>query len=339
MRVLRTAKIIERILATIPIMLGVAVLVFVFMRFTPGDPVDLMMGESGNVSQQEVATLRAQFNLDAPIYVQLYDYMKKAVYGDLGESFKEQRPVIDLISETLPATVELSLMAVLFALIIAIPIGVYSAVKQNSIVDRVSMGVSFLGVSMPGFWLGILLILIFSVKLGIVPTQGRIGYATGLVKVTGFYVLDSIITGNMVALKSSLSHLILPAITLGSTMAAIVARVVRSSMLEVLRQDYIVLARAKGLNEFKVVVKHALRNGLIPTVTVVGMEIGALLGGNMIVETVFGWPGLGRLAVSAIFGRDYSLVQGVVMFYAFVFVLANLAVDILYTYINPKISM
>lgn len=338
-RVLRTAKIVERILATIPIMFGVAVLVFLFMRFTPGDPVDLMMGEAGNVSQQEVAALRAQFNLDAPIYVQLYDYLGKAVHGDLGNSFKEQRPVLELIRETLPATIELTLMSVFFALLVAIPIGVYSAVKQNSLVDRASMGVSFLGVSMPGFWLGILLILIFSVKFGLTPSQGRISYGAGLVKVTGFYVLDSLLTGNMEALKSALSHLLLPAITLGSTMAAIVARVVRSSMLEVLRQDYIVLARAKGLSEFKVVVKHALRNGLIPTVTVVGMEIGALLGGNMIVETVFGWPGLGRLAVNAIFSRDYPLVQGVVMFYALVFVLANLIVDVLYTYINPKISM
>ncbi|CAA7603369.1 Binding-protein-dependent transport system inner membrane component [Acididesulfobacillus acetoxydans] len=338
-RILRTAKIIQRILATVPIVLGVVILVFVFMRFIPGDPVDLMMGQSGNVSRQEIADLRAQFNLDAPVYVQLYDYLGKAVQGNLGESYMEKRPVIDLIGQALPATLELSLMAILFALIVAIPIGVYSAVKQNSILDRASMGISFLGVSMPGFWLGILLMLIFSVKLGIAPTQGRIAYGTGLVKVTGFYVFDSILTGNWAALRSSLAHLILPAITLGSPTAAVVARVVRSSMLEVMRQDYIVLARAKGLREFRVVVRHALRNALIPTVTVLGTEVGALLGGNMIVETVFGWPGLGRLAVTAIFNRDYPLVQGVVMFYALVFVMANLGVDILYTYLNPKISL
>lgn len=320
-------------------MFGVVVLVFVFMRFTPGDPVDLMMGKAGNVTQEQIDALRAQFNLDAPIYVQLYDYLKDAVHGDLGDSFKEQRPVTELINQTMPATIELSVMAVLFALVIAIPIGVYSAVKQNSLIDRLSMGVSFLGVSMPAFWLGILLILIFSVKLGIAPPQGRIGNGTGLVHVTGFYILDSLITGNWAALKSSLSHLILPGVTLGATMAAIVARVMRSSMLEVLCQDYVVLARAKGLREFTVIAKHALRNGLIPAVTVVGIEIGALLGGNMIVETVFGWPGLGRLAVNAIFNRDYPLVQGVVMFYAFVFVMANLIVDVLYTFINPKITM
>lgn len=336
---MRAVKIVERVLATIPIMIGVAILVFLFMRFTPGDPVDLMMGESGNVSAQEVATLRAQFNLDEPIYVQLFDYLQKASQGDLGLSFKKNRPVIELVKEALPATVELSLVAVVISLFIAIPIGVYSAVKQNSVIDRASMGISFLGVSMPAFWLGIVLILIFSVKLGITPAQGRIDYGVGLDKVTGFYLLDSILTGNLQAFKSTLSHLLLPAITLGATLAAIVTRVVRSSMLEVLRQDYIVMARAKGMSEFKVVVKHALRNALIPTVTVVGLEIGVLLGGNMIVETVFGWPGLGRIAVEAIFNRDYPLVQGVVMFYAIVFVMANLIVDILYTYINPKISI
>lgn len=336
---MKSIKILERMLATIPIMIGVTILVFLFMRFTPGDPVDLMMGEAGNVTQQEISALRSQFNLDAPIHVQLYDYLSNAVQGDLGESYKKSRPVSELIKETLPATIELTVVAVIFSLIIAIPIGVYSAVKQHSAIDRVSMGVSFLGVSMPAFWLAILLILIFSVKLGITPVQGRIEYGLGLEKVTGFYLFDSLISGNFAALKSAMLHLILPAISLGATLAAIVARVVRSSMLEVLRQDYVVLARAKGLSEFIVVVKHALRNALIPTVTVVGIEIGVLLSGNMIVESVFGWPGLGRLAVEAIFSRDYPTVQGVVMFYAFVFVTANLIVDIIYTYINPKISI
>lgn len=336
---MKFVKILERVLAAIPIMIGVTILVFLFMRFTPGDPVDLMMGEAGNVTTQEIATLRSQFNLDAPIYVQLYDYLGNAVHGDLGVSYKKNRPVVALIKETLPATMELSLVAVIFALVIAIPIGVYSAVKQYSAIDRVSMGISFLGVSMPAFWLGILLILIFSVKLGITPVQGRMDYGLGFESITGFYLLDSLITGNLQAFKSASMHLILPAISLGATMAAIVARVTRSSMLEVLRQDYVTLARAKGLSEFKVVVKHALRNALIPTVTVVGIEIGVLLSGNMIVETVFGWPGLGRLAVDAIFNRDYPTVQGVVMFYALVFVLSNLIVDVIYTYINPKITI
>lgn len=336
---MRWIKVLERTLATIPIMIGVAVIVFLFMRFTPGDPVDLMMGGDGHATQSEIDALRKQYNLDAPIPVQLYEYFKNLLRGDLGESFKNSRPVTELIFETLPATIELALMATLFAVIVGIPIGVYSAVKQNSVIDKTSMGVSFFGISMPPFWLGIVLIFLFSVKLGWTPVKGRIAFGIELETITGLYLLDSLLTGNWTAFKNSLLHLILPSITLGAAMAAIISRVTRSSMLEVLKADYINLARSKGLAEWKVIVKHALRNGLIPTVTVIGLEIGALLGGNMIVETVFGWPGLGRLAVDAIFNRDYPLVQGVVMFYAFTFVIANLLVDILYTYINPKIRM
>lgn len=332
-------KILERVLATIPIMVGIAIIVFLFMRFTPGDPVDLMMGSDGNVSQSEIDALKQQYNLDDPVHIQLYEYFKNILQGDLGESFKKSQPVLDLIIDTLPATIELALMATLFAILIGIPVGVYSAVKQNSLMDKASMGASFFGISMPPFWLGIVLIFIFSVQLGWTPVKGRIEFGIELESITGLYLLDSILTGNWEAFRNSFLHLVLPSITLGAAMAAIIARVTRSSMLEVLRADYVKLARAKGLKEWKVIVKHALRNGLIPTVTVIGLEIGVLLGGNMIVETVFGWPGLGRLAVDAIFSRDYPLVQGVVMFYAFTFVMANLLVDILYTYINPKIRM
>ena len=201
------------------------------------------------------------------------------------------------------------------------------------------MAGAFLGISMPAFWLGIVLILILSVQLRLLPVFGRIDYEAGLKEITGFYVLDSIITGNKVALVSTIRHLILPSLSLGAAMAAIVARVLRSSLVEILRQDYITLARAKGQIEFLVVMKHALRNALIPTVTVVGLQVGVLLGGNMIVETVFAWPGLGRLVVSAIYARDFPLVQWVVMVYAFTFVMANLIVDILYTCLNPKITL
>lgn len=199
------------------------------------------------------------------------------------------------------------------------------------------MGGSFLGISMPPFWLGIVLIIIFSVYLGWTPVKGRIDFGYQFPTVTGLYVVDSLLAGNFSAFKNVLQHLLLPAITLGAGMAAIVARVTRSSMVETLRSDYVTLARAKGIKEWRVIVVHGLRNGLIPTVTMVGLEIGVLLSGNMIVETVFGWPGLGRLAVEGIFSRDYPLVQGVVMFYAFIFVFANLIVDILYTYLNPKL--
>jgi peptide/nickel transport system permease protein len=201
------------------------------------------------------------------------------------------------------------------------------------------MSFAFLGISMPGFWLGIVLILVFAVSLGWLPVQGRLDSEIALRPVTGFYVLDSILTANGPALWSSLKHLVLPSITLGASVAAIVARVLRSSMLEVLRSDYVQLARAKGAPEWRVVGRHALRNALIPTVTVVGLQVGVLLGGNMIVEMVFGWPGLGRLVVDAIFTRDFPLIQGAVMVYALTFVLANLVVDVLYTYLNPKIAL
>ncbi|MBS1251688.1 MAG: Glutathione transport system permease protein GsiC [Anaerolineales bacterium] len=336
---MRAVKILERILAAIPIMFGVAIVVFIFMRLTPGDPVDIMMGQGGAVSAGEMEQLRHEFHLDEPLAVQLWLFLRDAVRGDLGYSYIQKRPVTDLIAERLPATIELASGAMLFGLIIAIPIGIVSAVRQNSPLDRFSMAGAFLGISMPGFWLGIMLILLFAVRLRWLPVQGRLGYEAQLQEVTGLYVLDSLITGNRVALVASLKHLALPSITLGAPVAAVVARVLRSSMLETLRSDYVTLARAKGAPEWNVVLKHALRNALIPTVTVVGLQVGVLLGGNMIVETVFGWPGLGRLVVKAIFERDFPLVQGTVMVYAFTFVAANLIVDILYTYLNPKIAL
>ncbi len=336
---MKAIKILERTLVSIPIIFGVAIIVFLFMRLTPGDPVDIMMGRGGSVSTGEIEQLRSEFNLDKPLHVQLWLFLKGAVRGDLGYSYVQKTPVVDLIKDRLPATIELAVAALIFTLIVALPIGIMSAVWQNSLLDRFSMAGSFLGISMPGFWLGIILILLFSVKLHWLPVQGRVDYDAHLVSSTGFFVLDSILTGNRVALISSLKHLILPGVTLGAAATAVVARVIRSSMLETLRSDYVILARSKGVSEWKVVLKHALRNALIPTVTVVGLQVGVLLSGNMIVETVFSWPGLGRMVVSAIFARDFPLVQGSVMVYALTFVMANLIVDILYTYLNPKISL
>ncbi len=336
---MRAVKILERILYTIPIMFGVAVIVFVFIRLTPGDPVDIMMGQGGAISAGEIEQLRSEFHLDEPITTQLWYFLSSAVQGDLGYSYIKKQPVTTLIADRLPATIELATGALLFALIVAFPIGIFSAVRQNSAVDRLSMASAFLGISMPGFWLGIVLILVFSVWLKWLPVQGRIAHQAGLETITGFYVVDSLLTGNWPALWSSLRHLLLPSVTLGAAVAAIVARVLRSSMLEILRADYVQLARAKGAPEGKVVIKHALRNALIPTVTVVGLQVGVLLGGNMIIETVFGWPGLGRMVVEAIFNRDFPLIQGAVMIYAFTFVIANLIVDVMYTYLNPKITL
>lgn len=336
---MKLVKIIERILVSIPIMLGVAIAVFLFMRLTPGDPVDIMMGQGGSVSAGEIEQLRSEFNLDKPLHEQLWLFLSDLARGDLGYSYIQKQPVVKMIADRFPATVELALGALLVGLVIAVPIGIISAVKQNSMVDHVTMAGAFLGISMPAFWLGILLLMVFSVNLKWLPVQGRISFGIQLEEITGLYVLDSILTGNWEALVSSLKHLALPSITLGAAVAAVIARVLRSSMLETLRSDYVVLARAKGSSERRVVLWHALRNALLPTVTVVGLQIGVLLGGNMIVETVFSWPGLGRTVVTAIFDRDFPLVQGAVMVYALTFVLSNLLVDILYTYLNPKISM
>jgi ABC-type dipeptide/oligopeptide/nickel transport system permease component len=311
---MKAIKILERVLYTIPIMFGVAVIVFVFIRMTPGDPVDIMMGQGGAISAGEIEQLRSEFHLDEPITTQLWYFLRDAVQGDLGYSYIKKQPVTTLIGDRLPATIELATAALLFALLVAFPIGIISAVRQNSL-------------------------LIFAVWLHWLPVQGRIDPNIDLDTITGFYIIDSIITGNWAALWSCLGHLVLPAVTLGAAVAAIVARVLRSSMLETLRSDYVQLARAKGASEGLVVSKHALRNALIPTVTVVGLQVGVLLGGNMIVETVFGWPGLGRMVVEAIFNRDFPLVQGAVMIYAFTFVMANLIVDVMYTYLNPKITL
>lgn len=336
---MKAVKILERVLHTIPIMFGVAIIVFVFMRLTPGDPVDIMMGQGGTISAGEIENLRHEFHLDEPIFTQLGYFLGDAVRGDLGFSYIKKQPVTTLIADRLPATIELALGALLSALLVAFPIGIISAVRQNSLLDRLSMASAFVGISMPSFWLGIILILFFSVYLKWLPVQGRIASGISLETITGFYLLDSLLTRNWPALWSSFKHLLLPSITLGAGVAAIVARVLRSSMLEILRADYVKLARAKGAPEGSVVLKHVLRNALIPTVTVIGLQVGVLLGGNMIVETVFGWPGLGRMVVEAIFNRDFPLVQGAVMIYAFTFVMANLVVDVLYTYLNPKITM
>ena len=336
---MRAIKVLERILATIPIVFGVAVMVFLFIRLTPGDPVDIMMGQGGAVSAGEMEQLRSEFHLDEPLHIQLWIFLRDAIRGNLGYSYIMKRPVTTLIAERLPATIELASGALLLSLLIAFPIGILSATRQNSFLDRFSMASAFLGISMPGFWLGIILILLFSVRLNWLPVQGRIGFDAHLQEVTGFFVLDSILTHNKIALASSLEHLFLPSLTLAAPVAAVVARVLRSSMLETMRSDYVTLARSKGAPEWDVVLKHALRNALIPTVTVVGLQVGILLGGNMIIETVFGWPGLGRMVVSAIFNRDFPLIQGSVMVYAFTFVMANLIVDILYTYLNPRISL
>ena len=335
---MRLVRIIERLLGAIPVVLGVLIIVFFFMRLLPGDPVEIMLGDT-SASKMEMDSLRAELHLDKPVYEQLWLFVSGVARGDLGTSLDKRQPVATLLAETLPPTIELTLAIFLVAILIALPVGVFTALKPGSWFDRTTMTGALLGISMPNFWFGLILILFFSVNLGWFPTSGQISATLDLKRITGFLTVDALLTGNWAALKDVLRHIFLPATTLGVAFAAIMARVIRSSMLETMRMEYVVAARAKGVSEPMVVVRHALRNAMIPVVTVAGLEVGMLLGGNMIVETIFSWPGLGRLVVSSIFSRDYVVVQCAVMLYALTYVAANLAVDIIYTFLNPKIEL
>ncbi|MEZ5884058.1 MAG: ABC transporter permease [Paracoccaceae bacterium] len=332
------SKLLERIAQLLPVLLGVSVIVFVMMALTPGDPVQIMIGDQSITPEQE-AELRRGLGLDRPMIERFFIFLGNAVQFDFGESFYHRRPVADVIAERLPATIELSLVALIVALVTAIPLGVLAAIRKNSIFDRIATVGSLLGVSLPGFWFGILLLMLFAVHLHILPVSGRIGFDSEVRMVTGFLLIDTLLAGNLRAFGDALAHLILPAITLGLPMTAILMRVTRTSMLEVLRQDYVTFADAKGLSRRRVLFRHALKNALIPTVSVAAIETGSLLGGNMIVETVFGWPGLGRLVVESIFLRNYPLVQAAVLFYAVTYVLLNFVADLLYTVLNPRVKL
>ncbi|WP_323005334.1 ABC transporter permease [Pseudorhodobacter sp.] len=331
-------KLLERLLQLLPVLLGVSLIVFVMMALTPGDPVGIMIGDQTVTPEQE-AELRRGLGLDRPVVERFFIFLGNAVQGDFGQSFYHRRPVSTVIAERLPATIELSLVALIVALATAIPLGVLAAIRKNSILDRLATIGSLLGVSLPGFWFGILLIMLFAVQLKILPVSGRIGYSSEVLPITHFLLIDTLLHGNFRAFGDALSHIILPAITLGLPMTAILMRVTRTSMLEVLRQDYVTFAEAKGLSRRRVLFRHALKNALIPTVSVAAIETGSLLGGNMIVETVFGWPGLGRLVVESIFLRNYPLVQAAVLFYAVTYVLLNFFADILYTVLNPRVKL
>lgn len=331
-------KLIERLLHLIPVLLGVSVIVFLMMTLTPGDPVEIMIGDQ-NITEEGEAQLRRDLGLDKPVFQRFFVFLGNAVQGDFGLSFYHRRPVTDVIAERLPATIELSLVALIIALVTAIPLGVLAAIRKNSIFDKLATVGSLLGVSLPGFWFGILLLMLFAVHLHILPVSGRIGFDSEVEPITHLLLVDSLLRGRFDAFGDALSHIILPAITLGLPMTAILMRVTRTSMLEVLRQDYVTFAEAKGLNRNRILFRHALKNALIPTVSVAAIETGSLLGGNMIVETVFGWPGLGRLVVESIFLRNYPLVQAAVLFYAVTYVMLNFLADILYTVLNPRVKL
>ncbi len=329
--------IIRRFLIIIPTLFGVSVVVFFLLAITPGDPAELLLGERATVESLEA--MREYLGLNEPLYVQYGLFLSRLIRLDLGETIWTRQQVWHEIRERFPATIELSLAAMFLSCFFGIILGIVSATKQYSVFDYLSMLASLIGVSMPVFWLGLMLMLVFALNLGWFPVSGRIGVNTELEVITNFYVLDAILTRNWSALGDVLHHLVLPAVALSTIPMAIIARMTRSSMLEVLRQDYIKTARAKGLSEVKVVFKHALRNSLIPVITVVGLQFGILLGGAILTEHVFAWPGVGKWIFEGVVKRDYMVIQGGTMMVATVFVVVNTLVDILYVVINPRISV
>jgi peptide/nickel transport system permease protein len=328
--------IIKRLLQLAPVIIGVTLIAFSLIHIAPGDPARTMLGQ--HATQKEINEIREKYGLDEPIIVQYGLWLSGVVRGDLGRSIITNDFVIYEISSRFPNTIELAVAAMLFAILIGGIAGIISASKQYSITDYTVMGVALFGISMPVFWLGIILMMVFGVILGWLPIGGRIDLMIPFQRVTGFMIIDSIITFNLPALISSIKHLILPAVALGTIPMAMIARVTRSSMLEVLRQDFIRTERAKGLSERAVIYKHAVRNAMVPVVTVIGLNFGLLLAGAILTETVFSWPGLGRLVVEAVYERDYPLVVGCILIFAIVFVIVNLITDILYTYIDPRIK-
>jgi peptide/nickel transport system permease protein len=329
--------IIRRSLTIIPTLLGVSIVVFLLLSITPGDPAELLLGERATVESLEA--MREYLGLNEPLHVQYGLFLKRLIRLDLGETIWTRQKVIVEIKERFPATIELSLAAMFISCFFGVILGIVSASRQYSVFDYLSMVVSLIGVSMPVFWLGLMLMLVFGLHLGWFPISGRMGIDVELEVITNFYIVDAIITRNWAALRDVLHHLALPAIALSTIPMAIVARMTRSSMLEVLRQDYIKTARAKGLSEMKVVFKHALRNGLIPVVTVIGLQFGILLGGAILTETVFAWPGVGKWLFEGVIKRDYMVIQGGTMLVATVFVVVNTLVDVLYAFINPRITV
>lgn len=328
---------IKRLISTAFVLLGISLVIVTFLRLAPGDPAQMLLG--GMASAEDVAQLRRQLGLDQSLLAQYWDFVRRAAGLDFGLSFRYQEPALTLFLERLPATIELTIASLTIAIAIAIPIGVLSAARQNSWLDHLGMGFTFAGASMPTFWLGILLMLFFGGYLNALPVSGRLDPGVDVKTITGLLLIDSLITLDGRGFLNALSHLIMPAMTLGIVLSAIIARVTRSSMLEVIRQDYVTTARVKGLPERSVIWKHCFRNALASVVTVVGLQLGGLLAGSIIVETVFAWPGVGSLLIQAVSLRDYQLVQCVVVLLATIYVLINLGVDILYRVIDPRMSL
>ena len=327
---------LHRLLYVIPTFIGIVALTFFLIRLAPGDPILLMAGEHG-VSPERYAELQQQLGFDQPILLQFTGYLWQVLNGNLGISVVTQTPVLDEFGKLFPATLELAIIAMILAVAIALPAGVLAAVKRNTIIDHSITAVSLVGYSMPIFWWALLLILLFSVNLGWMPVAGRLNFIYDIESVTGFMLIDTVLAGDRDAFLDALRHLTLPAIVLATIPLAVITRMTRSSMLEVLKQDYIRTARANGLSEPAVIFKHALRNALIPVITVIGLQTSILMTGAILTETIFSWPGIGKWLLEAVYRRDYPVVQGGVLLIAGLVILVNTVVDMLYVVINPRL--
>ena len=327
---------LRRLLTFLPTFIGVTIISFGFIRLIPGDPMLLIAGERG-MSEERHAALMAQFGFDRPIWEQYGIYLSGVIQGDLGNSIVTKRPVWDEFFTLFPATLELSICAMIFAVLLGLPAGVIAAVNRGKFFDRSLMTTALVGYSMPIFWWALLLIIVVSGMWGLTPVSGRISLMYYFDDVTGFMLIDSLLSGQKGAFGSAVLHLVLPTIVLGTIPLAVIARQTRSAMLEVLSEDYIRTARAKGLSPWRVNGVHALRNAMIPVITVIGLSVGTLLAGAILTETIFSWPGIGKWMVDSIFRRDYPVVQGGLLLIAVMVMVVNLSVDLLYGWINPKI--
>lgn len=327
--------VVRRLLLLVPILLGLSILVFLWIRALPGSPAQALLGE--RATEQAVAQIERQYGLDRPVHEQYVAYLRTVGRADFGTSITSRRPVTDELQERFPATIELALAAMLFSILVGIPLGFVAAKRHGGILDNASLVASLIGISIPIFFLAILLKYVFAVKLGLLPTVGRVSVLIDLERRTNFYVLDSIISANWEALVDVLKHLVLPAMALGTIPLAVVARITRAAVLDVLNEDYVRTARAKGLGPRVVDTRHVLRNALLPISTIIGLQTGLLLSGAVLTETVFAWPGMGTWLVDAIRARNYPVLQGGILFVSVVFVLVNLIVDVSYAIINPRI--
>jgi ABC-type dipeptide/oligopeptide/nickel transport system permease component len=326
---------LRRLAGTIPVLVLITLFIFTMLHLAPGDPASLLL--SSEASAADIAAARSRWGLDQPLYAQYLHFLVNAVQGDFGRSFKFAKPVSELILQRLPATIELAATALIISGLIAIPLGLLAGSNPNSAMDNVGTALGLFGISLPNFWFAVMLIVLFAGMFHFLPSTGRSSYGVAGQTVTGFYFLDSAIQGNWPGLLDGLRHILLPALTLGAALGGIEMRITRSAVLEAMREDYVMVARAKGLVNRTVLVRHVFRNALIPLVTVVGLELGTLLGGSIVVETVFAWPGVGDLLIAGVSARDYPLVTGIAFTYSLLFVLINLAVDVAYATIDPRL--